>query len=524
MQGVTPASEAGTRAAQGAPAPRVAWVPTDLLGALRLVRRHWLTLAGGAVAGMVAMLAVTVLMGGVQYTVTAKMLVNLGPEMAISPLLAAREGTPQVPVMRRPEETTTGVEIFSNPRLMREVIAGLGEAFFADDPPQSLVQQVKAAAKGVLRTAQDGLREATVLLGLRPRTTRLERITLAVASGLRVEPVRRSDIIDLTLVFPDPRAGELILGRFIELALASHVQAYRMPGVTAFFDQGRAQRREALRSAEERLLMLRMGTGTPVWSATEQRQVLIRSESESQLLLRQARANIAAIEVEIARTEAVLADLPAEIETSTVLSRNIATDALRERLVQLQLDLATQQARYGENSPEIGDIRRQVAALVTLLGTERELRVDQITRGVNQLHQTLTRDQLARRIELEGQRSRARQLEDQVAALRAQQREIETAAIEIAQLELETARLRRSLDLYERGYDDARIAEAMEAVQFSGLRVVMPPTAELIPSSPSIRRVLLLGLVGGLALAGLLALLREYLAAQKAARDAEEPA
>jgi uncharacterized protein involved in exopolysaccharide biosynthesis len=270
--------------------------------------------------------------------------------------------------------------------------------------------------------------------------------------------------------------------------------------------------------------MLRMGTGTPVWSATEQRQVLIRSESESQLLLRQARANIAAIEVEIARTEAVLAELPAEIETSTVLSRNVATDTLRERLVQLQLDLATQQARYGENSPEISDIRRQVAALVALLGTERELRVDQITRGVNQLHQTLTRDQLARRIELEGQRSRARQLEDQVAALRAQQREIETAAIEIAQLELETARLRRSLDLYERGYDDARIAEAMEAVQFSGLRVVMPPTAELIPSSPSIRRVLLLGLVGGLALAGLLALLREYLAAQKAARDAEEPA
>jgi uncharacterized protein involved in exopolysaccharide biosynthesis len=61
-------------------------------------------------------------------------------------------------------------------------------------------------------------------------------------------------------------------------------------------------------------------------------------------------------------------------------------------------------------------------------------------------------------------------------------------------------------------------------VQFSGLRVVMPPTAELIPSSPSIRRVLLLGFVGGLALAGLLALLREFLAAQKAARAAEEAA
>ena len=94
----------------------------------------------------------------------------------------------------------------------------------------------------------------------------------------------------------------------------------------------------------------------------------------------------------------------------------------------------------------------------------------------------------------------------------------------IAALEREVARLRRSLEVYERGYEDASIAEAMEAVQLSGLRIVMPPTAEILPSSPSIRRTALLGLVAGLALGFALMLWREYRAATGASSRRPEEA
>lgn len=511
MEGGSPIS--GTAAA-GEPR-RADWIPTDLAGVLVLLRRYWAMAVGCALAGILAMNASAVLVSGPTYEVAAKIMVNLGPEMVGSPLLAAREGNPAAPAIRRPEDATTGAEIFSNPRLIRDVVVQLGEDFFADAPPTTFFQRVKHTGKAALREIRAAVRETMVAVGLRPRTTEVDRLALAIAAALRVEPVRRADVINLTLSFPDPRAGELILARFIDLAMAEHTRAYRMPGVTEFFQDARAERRAELRSAEERLLALRMDARTPVWSVAEQRPVLIRAEADVQQQLRQVNTTIAAVAAEIARAEATLAGLPTEVELTSVRSRNPTTDALRSRLVELQLDLTTQQTRYGENSREIADIRRQTEQLLALLGSEEPTRIDQVTMGVNQLHQSLERDIVTRRIDLDGQRSRARQIEDEIARLRAQLRDIEAAAIDIAQLEQDVVRLRRAVDLYERGYEDARIAEAMQAVQLSGLRVVMAPTAETIPSRPSLRRNLLFGLVAGLALAVGIVLFREYRAAQR---------
>ncbi|MBR0670934.1 GumC family protein [Neoroseomonas soli] len=493
--------------------PKTTWLPSDLLGILALARRYWVLALGCGFAGAVALLAAAVLIGGPSYVVSAKIMVNLGPEMVGSPLLATLQGTPAAPAMLRPEDSTTGVEIFNNPRLIRETVESLGPDFFADEPPGTLLQRVKHAGRQAIRAVQGALREATIALGLRPRITETERMTLAIGAALRVEPVRRTDIIDVTLAFPDPRAGELILGRFIDLALAGHVRAYRLPGVTEFLRDALAERRAELRAAEDRLLALRTRRENPVWSAAEQRPVLIRSEAELQQQLRQEHTAIAATEAEIGRAEAALAGLPDEIELGRVRSRNAETDALRGRLVQLRLDRVAQEARYGENSPEINDIRRQTEALVALLGSEEPYRIDQITTGINQLHQSLDRDLVGKRILLEGQRGRARQLEAEIARLRGQMGEMEAAAVEIAVLEQTVARLTRAIELYQNGYENARIAETMSAVRLSGLRVVMPPTAEIIPSSPSIRKIGMLGFAAGLMMALGLILFREYRAA-----------
>jgi uncharacterized protein involved in exopolysaccharide biosynthesis len=502
--------------------PKTTWVPSDIAGVVMLLQRHWRLLIACGFAGILALLAATILILGPTYVITAKILVNLGPEMAATPLLKAREtGAPVTPT-RRPEDSATGVEIFTDPRLIREVVAQLGDDFFADPPPVTFVQHLKHAVKATFRAARDVLRETIVAIGLRPPTTPQDRLTLAIGTALQVEPVRKTDIISVTLKFPDPRAGEMILERFIAQALSGHLQAYRSAGVTRFFQEGRAARIAELREAEDRLLKYRLSENDPVWSVAEQRPVLIRAEADRQLQLRQLRASIAASEAQVAQLEGALARLPSEIDLSTVRSRNTASDALRSRLVQLRLDLIAQQSRYGEGSQEIADIRRQIDAVLAQIGAEAPYVVDQTTVGINQLQQTLTRDLLAKRVELEGQRSSAAELEKQIQDLRGQLQRIETAAIEIGLLEQDVARLRRSLEVYEKGFEEARLSEAIEAVQFSGLRVVMPPTAEILPSSPSPFRTVLLGLAGGLMLGVGLIALREYRAAQAAPRKSTE--
>ena len=95
------------------PLPRPSWIPSDLGGAFALLRRHWLLLLACGLAGILSLLAWAVVISGPSYTVTSKIMVNLGPEMATTPLLTARETGVPAPAMRRPEDPATGVEIFT---------------------------------------------------------------------------------------------------------------------------------------------------------------------------------------------------------------------------------------------------------------------------------------------------------------------------------------------------------------------------------------------------------------------------
>lgn len=477
--------------------PRVTWVPTDLAGVLHLAWRYWRLTVLCALAGVVAIMTVLVAQGP-SYVVGAKILVRLGPEIATPPLLAARERAQGVG-LQRPEDTASVVEVLSNPRLIRATVTSLGDDFFADAPPETLLQHIKHAVKSVLNWVLEAVRGVVVMTGLRPPTTRMDRIVLAIGQGLRVEPVRRTDVIDVVFAFPDPRGGEKILERYIELALADHVQAHRMPGGTGFFEAGLSEHRAGLNRVEQQLQAART-QGNPVWSVVEQRSLLLRAQSDLAAQYRQAQSAQAESAAEVARAEAALKLQPETIALSSVRGRNRAVDDLRARLVQLHIDQVSQRARFGDASPELAELGRQIGTLETALADEPEYRVTEITEGANLVHQGLVRDLESKRIQHDGQRVRTERMAAEMVGLVRDLELLGAAAIEIGHLEREEARLRRLVDLYERGLADARLAEAMETVKLSGLRVVMPPTAEIIPSQPSIRRGLLLGLVAGMVL------------------------
>ena len=497
--------------------PRVTWVPTDLSGVLQILRANWRVAVLCVIAGIVGMIGFMAVIGP-SYTVSAKILVRLGPEVATSPLLTARDGAQGGAGIRRSEDTMSVVEILTNPRLIHAAVTSFGEGFFADSPPVTPVQHIKSFFKAGLELVRAAMREATVLVGLRPPTTKLDRLVLAIGTGLRIEPVRRTDVIEVSLGFPSPRGGEVILGRFIDLALADYVQAYRTPGAKEFFAAGVAAQHAELRRAEQKLLAART-QGNPIWATAEQRSLLLRSQSDLQLQYQHAVSAAAETEAEVAMAEAALGALQSEVELSSVRARNRAIDELRARLIQLRMDYAGQRVRYGDAGPEVVELNRQIDTLTAALAAEPEYRIAEVTSGVNLAYQTLARDLTSKRILREGQRARVERLAGETERLARDLEGIGIAAIEIGRLEQEVARLRRGVDLYEKGLDEARIAEAMETVQLSRLRIVMPPTAEIVPSSPSIRRGLLIGLAAGLVLSFVVIVFLEYRRKSKPPED-----
>jgi len=412
--------------------PRATWTPSDPWQVLVLLARHWKVLLLSALAGAAALL-VALLVVGPRYDISAKLLVQFGREMMPSPAIGAKDTAQIMPASKRPEDIASEVEILSNPRLIRQVVEHFGEHFFyAEPPPATLWQHIKRIPKAIRRAFADGLRETMVFIGLRPRTTPLDRVVLAIGSGLQIEAVRKSDVIDIKLGYPDPHAGVLLLEKYLEYAQESHVLAHQPPEVRGFFAAEREARNRELRQAAERLVALR---NQLEWSKDNVVRISML-KAEADLVRQQSSAAAAA-----AQTEAEIKE--------------------------------TQARRDGLSA----------------------------TAGVDEQHEAFTRDLLAKQNLLEGQRARIAQITTQLERMREQLRVGQASEIEFAELERDVTRLRRGVELYDKGLEDARIAEVMDRAQVSNLKVIMPPTAEMLPSYPPIKLFLLLGIAGGLTLA-----------------------
>lgn len=473
--------------------------------------------------GIVAMLGWAMIQGP-RYEVNAKILVKLGREMMPSPAVGARDGTQVMPVTLRPEDAASEIEILTDPNLVRQVVESFDPAFFLAEPPATtFLQQAKRLPRAALRAVSDGMRDSLVALGLRPVTTPLDRVTLGLTAALEVAPVRKSDVIGLKLVVADPQAGVVLLDRFISLAMASHVKAHHVSRERTVFVQERAMRSHELDVAQARFLTIR-NENYGAWLAPEQRSLLLKAVADLQLQNAQALADAAQTAAEITSIEGALAQLPREVQTSSVRTRNRIGDDLQGKLIQLELDLAGLRTRYAPGSPDIADTQHQIDVINERLAAHPAFQVAEVTTGLSQRHEEFARQLMAKQNQLAGQRARAGQIAAQLDELQLQLRSVQSAEIEVDRLQREITRLHRLIDLYDGGIDDARISEAMQAANISDLRIIMAPTADLLPSAPSLKRFVILGFAGGLLLAVASILLQAFIGQRLAPGTPVDPA
>jgi uncharacterized protein involved in exopolysaccharide biosynthesis len=357
--------------------PRATWALSDPWYFLILLSQHWKLLLFSALAGAIA-LFLALLLVSPRYDIDAKLILQFGREMMAPPGVGAKDGAQVMPAAKRPEDIASEVEILSNPRLIRQVVEHFGEDFFfAEHPPETLWQWIKRIPKVIWRESGDAVRNGMVLVGLRPQTTPLDRVVLAIGSALHIEAVRKSDVIDVKLGYPDPHVGVLLLEKYLEYAAESHLLAHKVPEVREFFAAEREARSGELRQAEERLLALR---NQLMWSKDNVvRLSMLKIEAE---LLQQQTLAIAAAtqtEAEISRGQAALDTL------RLTTGANQQYETLTRDLLAKQSLLEGQRARITQTSAQLQRMREQLranqASEIELVELERE--VARLRRGLD---------------------------------------------------------------------------------------------------------------------------------------------
>lgn len=464
------------------PAAR-ALIGANLVGELgRALSYHWMLILFVAL-GTVLCTYVSLQFVSDQYVSTGRLLVKLGRENVELPVTVEKGGLLSTGV--RKEEINSEIQLISSRPLIEATVDALGlDAFkLTPPPPRTWFQWLKAQLRNAMRAIKEQIKEAMIVLNLRPRLSEREEALLLVQNTLDVEREKDSDVIAVSVRLPSAELAMQVVDTLVNLYLDRRVEVRRDPGMSDFFDEQLVALREQLNALDDSKLRLR-----------DARNISAVDEERALLL-----ARLQTLYTEIANDKRELKMLvPGRRATGNVagsLSSFPNLEQLRNKITELRIRRTDLLQKFTEGSEQIDRIEREIAPIESTLRQA-------IAAQKNE------RSALARSIE---QRLQS----------------LNSGEVELEVIERDRAVSNQNYQTYARRREEARVSEALDVLRVSNIAVLSRADKPIQSVAP--RKVLIVGLsfpfgvLSGLAIALLLEYLNQTIRDERDLDVAERP-
>ena len=474
---------------------------THLLGDLGRALAYHLWLILFVAVGTVVCTYVAFQFVGDEYVSTARLLVKLGRENVELPVTVEKGGLLSTGV--RKEEINSEIQLIGSRPMIEATVDSLGLAAFKAEPlpPRTWFQRVKAQLRGVVAEVRAQVREAMILLNLRPRLSERDEAVLLVQKALLVERDRESDVIAVSARLGSGELAMRVVDTVVNLYLDRRVEVRRDRGMSDFFDQQLGDLRGQLGTldaakqnlrdsrnisavSEERALLLGRLQATYAELSNDERELRLLSPS---LARTAAGAPYARAATKGVATASGLAGATSA-QNVTPAPAPVALPALSSypNLEQLRTKVTELRLRRTEQLQKFTD------------GAEPVMRVE---REIDQIETTLRQAITAQRAD---RKAVATAIEQRLQSLNSGE-----LALEV--IERDRQVLSQNYQAYAKRREEARVSEALDLRRVSNIAVLATADKPIEPVAP--RRVLIVGLAFPFGLlAGLaIALLLEYL-------------
>jgi len=463
---------------------------------------------------VMATVTVVTLLSPKTYRSEGTFLVRLGREnMTLDPTATiGQEPTISVPYSRENEINSVS-EVLQSRALIETAVDTVGPAaILGKDAPSSSKTKgfnFSALTRPIRAVAAAGRRCVGYLNPLSsPPVSDRDRAVIEVTKSLKVWPVQRSSIIQLSYDGASPELSQAVLASMIDSYLDHHARINRPAGTHEFLAKQTDRLRIELTGLEDELREMKSNTG--LVSPEDQRKLLVERIGRLEDKLTTAAAAAASSEAGVDVIHEKLNGMESiQVNSEVAGVTNEGTDGMREQLYALEILEEEASAKYTEEHPKMLEIRRQVAAAKAMLAKEQPTRTH-VTSGPNKLYEQGQLTLLSQEPVLSSLRVEVDVLENQLADARLTLKTLN-------ENELQIAKLQREIQIHETNYrrycvnlEQARIDEALQQARMSNVEVVQPATCNVRPVSPKKRVNLALGLFVGLFGAIGLALLMEY--------------
>ena len=347
-----------------------------------------------------------------------------------------------------------------------------------------------------------------------------EKAIKTVQDSTDVEIAKNGYTVAIAGKGSDPLLVQSIVQAIMDQYGRYHVEAHQAEGSQDFFEKQARDSRELARNTRRELQDTRNQMG---WLSIDSAEETLRErmiDLERSLNLADSELAEAVSQAEELKRQLTATEPWIPTETTTGIA-NAAGDEMRGQLYGVEVADGEELSKLSANHPRYRRLKAKMDAgrqIVDTENTERELRME----AINPVYQALETQFQSVRAKAVGLKSRRQAIEDRLAQTQKDMARFNDDTTLLSQLQWEAELAEQTYRDHARSLEEARVNTALDAEQMSDVSVIQPASLNLKKAGPPRGLLSVVGLMLGLSLGMLQAILRDSPAAAAVAGDEDQ--
>jgi uncharacterized protein involved in exopolysaccharide biosynthesis len=309
---------------------------------------------------------------------------------------------------------------------------------------------------------------------------RVARGVRALSRRVRVEPVRKTNLIAVRYDAADPMQAATVLNSFANLYVGMHAEVHRPSGQFPFFAQQSSESRQRLATAENRLMEFTQNEG--VVAGAVERDAALQRASELESSYRQTRVARAETERRMAALKTTLASLPLRSTTTIKASDNPELfQVLKARLLELELKRTELLKLYEPSYRLVREVDQQIEQARAAIAAETVSPLREETTEKDPHYEWAKAELEKAEVEESGLQARESRTQWELAQSWERAQRLGESAIRQEDLLRNMKTAEETYLLYARKSEEARIGDALDERGILNVAIVEPPRAPVLP-------------------------------------------
>lgn len=310
-----------------------------------------------------------------------------------------------------------------------------------------------------------------------------ERIATAVRTlgkDLKIEPLRKTNVISVSYQARDPKMTELVLKTLAAVYMEKHLEVHHPSGEFKFFDQQTEQYKQGLDQAQAKLTNFTKGTG--VVSAELERDAALRQADGFDSTARQAQTTLLETEQRVRALQTQLQTIKPRMTTVVRNSDNPQLlQQLKSTLLNLELKRTELLTKYEPTYRLVQEVDQQIADAKSSISAEESKPIHDESTDQNPDYRWVQAELTKAQADLSGLKARATAATTVAARYRAQAQNLGQNMVVQQNLQQAAKTQEENYLLYTHKREEARISNALDQGGILNVALAEQPVVPALP-------------------------------------------